>query len=96
MVFDSSLNPAMVGSAVYTSDGDRIGRVKELRGAYFRVGTVSQDTYWLRRDAVSMATRRGVMLKLDSAHLDKSMLDPPNGSPSGQTPTDRPALDEST
>jgi len=45
-----------VGALVVTSDGERLGEVKELHGPYFKVAAPARTDYWLqqsftRRDA---------------------------------------------
>lgn len=35
------------GMAVYTMDNERLGEVKEVRGAYFKVDASMEPDYWL-------------------------------------------------
>src|SRR5688572_2649989 len=41
------------GCPVLTEDGDEIGTVKEIRGAYFKVDARMQLDYWLQRQFVT-------------------------------------------
>jgi len=41
-----------VGHEVYTVDGEKLGTVKELQGAYFKVDAPMQPDYWLATDCV--------------------------------------------
>lgn len=47
-----SVTQAMVGSPVYGEGGDQLGKVKEVRGQYFKVDARMQPDYWLRADCV--------------------------------------------
>jgi len=38
------------GTEVYTSDGDKLGEVKEIRGPYFKVDAAGQPDYWLETE----------------------------------------------
>lgn len=38
-----------VGAPVVTSDGERLGEVKELRGPYFKVAAPRRPDYWLQQ-----------------------------------------------
>lgn len=40
------------GMEVVTSDGDRLGEVKEVRGPYFKVNAKMHPDYWLQREVV--------------------------------------------
>ena len=47
-----SVNQSMIGSPVYSQDGDELGTVMEVRGQYFKVDARMQRDYWLRSDTV--------------------------------------------
>jgi len=38
-----------VGASVVTSDGERLGEVKELRGPYFKVAAPWRPDFWLQQ-----------------------------------------------
>ena len=65
-----------VGSAVYTSDVQRIGKVKDKRGPYFKVETgLLQRDYWLSADVVSSAIPGdSVTLSVDKGHLGEQRI----------------------
>lgn len=41
-----------IGTEVYTSNGDKLGTVKDIRGEYFKVDATMQPDYWLACDCV--------------------------------------------
>jgi hypothetical protein len=59
-----------IGSEVYTSNGDKLGTVKDVRGDYFKVDAAMQPDYWLACDCIrggSVGSRVTVMF--DKDHL---------------------------
>jgi hypothetical protein len=46
-----------IGQHIYTMDGDHLGKVKELRGAFVKVDAPMQPDFWLRVDDIT--SRRG-------------------------------------
>jgi hypothetical protein len=68
-----------VGAPVYTHDGDRIGKVKEVRGEAFKIetGLFSRD-YWLNGACVASAVPdEAVELSVDKADLDAHKVEEP-------------------
>jgi hypothetical protein len=63
-------NSPTIGCEVYTSDGSKLGTVKQVDGAYFKVDAPMQPDYWLACDCV----RGGMGSRVDLA-FDKSQLD---------------------
>ena len=64
------------GSPIYTLDGKKIGKVKEVRGLHFKVeaGLLQRD-YWLPGDLVTNAVSGvSVELSVDKAVLDKHKI----------------------
>ena len=60
-----------IGSDVYTSDGDRLGKVKEVRGAYFKVDAPMHGDYWLGTECVRGGSGGGrVTVVFDKDHVD--------------------------
>ena len=45
--------PLTIGCPVFTADGDEIGRVKEIRGRYFKVDAPMRPDYWLIYDVLT-------------------------------------------
>jgi hypothetical protein len=41
-----------VGAEVYTTDGEKLGTIKEFRDTYFKVDASMQPDYWLRTDCI--------------------------------------------
>jgi hypothetical protein len=65
------------GAHVYTLDGDDLGTVKEVQGAYFKVDAPMQPDYWLRSDCIRTAAADRVELAFDKDHLgDFKVSDP--------------------
>jgi hypothetical protein len=68
-----------MGSAVETSDGQRIGAISEVRGNLFKIKTGRfQRDYWLRVDSVRSSANGGsVALNVPKARLDDiKIVDP--------------------
>lgn len=61
-----------IGSDIYTSDGSKLGTVKEVEGTYFKVDAPMQPDYWLSSDCVRGGT--GASNRVDLT-FDKSELD---------------------
>ena len=60
-----------VGTPIYTPEGERLGKVKEIHGRYFKVETsLFQRDYWLGADSVAEAVPgEEVLLNLDKAEV---------------------------
>ena len=58
-----------VGAPVHTEDGEQIGRVKEVDGAFFKVDAPMQPDYWLPRDALLSYTAERVTLAFNKDQL---------------------------
>jgi hypothetical protein len=61
-----------VGSSISTSDGQKVGKVKERSAGFLKVQTpFLQRDFWLAGDLVSAAVPDDtVTLNVDKAHLD--------------------------
>jgi hypothetical protein len=67
----------MLGAHVYTFDGDDLGTVKEIQGAYFKVDAAMQPDYWLNTSCIRSASAARVDLSVDKDHLgDVKVKDP--------------------
>lgn len=68
-----------VGTPVYTQDGAKIGKVKEVRSRAFKVETgLFQKDYWLTGESVAEATPdAAVMLGVDKNQIDTKKIDEP-------------------
>lgn len=68
--YDSgAAEPLTIGCPVFTSDGDEIGRVKEIRGRYFKVDAPMRPDYWLSRETVTASHGGAVTIGVDKKHL---------------------------
>jgi hypothetical protein len=76
-----------LGWPVVTSDGSRIGDVKEISGSgnFFRVDAPMQRDYWLSAGLVSGASADGVCLSVASTALEAHQLQHP-GAEHGLSP----------
>jgi hypothetical protein len=45
-----------IGCEVYSADGSKLGTVKEVQGAYFKVDAPMQPDYWLACDCIRGGT----------------------------------------
>jgi hypothetical protein len=78
MTFDRSL--LTVGSAVFTSDGEKIGEVKEVSGDLFKVDVSMRPDYWVSCNNVASATSSGVTLSFGKDQLGDYKADAPAAS----------------
>jgi len=63
----------MKGQAVYDADGNELGTVTEVRGAYFKVDAPMQPDYWLRSDALSTTAKdEGLTVIADAQRYDNA------------------------
>lgn len=58
-----------IGSEIFTSDGDKIGEVAEVRGNFLKVNAAMQPDYWLPTSTVSSSSAGRVMLSFHKDHL---------------------------
>ena len=66
-----------IGSEVHTSDGDKIGAVKEIRGDFFKVEASMQPDYWLDTSTIMNVIGTDVRLAFAKEHLgDYKRMDP--------------------
>jgi len=87
MIIDES----MIGAPVVDRDGHQIGTVKEIEESAFKVDAPLAFDYWLHFDGVLSASIDGVVMSVDSDHLDEFKLDSPEDAiPHGM----RPGIDD--
>lgn len=61
----------LVGAEVFTSDGDKLGTVKALRGMFFKVDAPMHRDYWLSDNSILGApTINRVTMTFDKDHID--------------------------
>jgi hypothetical protein len=64
-------NALPIGADIYTSDGDRLGKVKEVRGAYFKVDAPMHTDYWLGTECIRGGSSGGrVTVVFDKDHVE--------------------------
>jgi hypothetical protein len=64
-----------IGLPVYTSDGRRIGRVKEADERCFRVDARFAFDYWLSMRAVAAVRRGRVLLGVEKSRVEEYLVD---------------------
>jgi len=66
-----------MGAEVFTSDGDRLGEVGDIRGAGFKVNAAMQPDYWLPTSSVTSTTATRVTLSFRRDDLRDYRMDEP-------------------
>jgi hypothetical protein len=64
-----------LGAAVFTTDNDKLGTVKEIRSDAFKVDASMQPDYWLSLAAVASAGVDRVLLTFSKDRLGEMKLD---------------------
>jgi hypothetical protein len=79
MTMSRSYTGAMpaTGADVYTADGDKLGKVKEVSGDCFKVDASMRPDYWLARDCITSAAGNDVQLGFNKNQLGDVKLDRP-------------------
>ncbi len=72
-----------VNTPVYSSDGEELGKVKEIRGRYFKVDAPMQPDYWLGMDAIGSRSGTtgdgsGVYLTIPKSRLSEYTIANPD------------------
>jgi hypothetical protein len=63
-----------------TSDGNELGKVKEVTGTCFKVDAAMQPDYWLGTDTVASSTGTEVRLSIPKDRIGDLKLDGPERS----------------
>jgi len=63
-----------VGAPIYTEDGEQIGHVREVDGAFLKVDVALQPDYWLPTSAVLSYTAERVTLAFKRDELGDRKL----------------------
>src|SRR5262249_55920687 len=66
---------------IYTRDGDHLGKVKELRGRFFKGDAPMQPDYWLPIDAVAESSGDKVTLASEKHQLGDYKVKKPDDAP---------------
>jgi hypothetical protein len=67
----------VIGARVFTTDGDELGKVKEVVGGAFKVDAAMQPDYWLPSDCVSSTTTSEVRLNITKDRLGDAKVEAP-------------------
>lgn len=70
----------VAGARVFTSDGNELGKVKEVAGSCFKVDASMQPDYWLGNDSVVSTTANEVRLSIPKDRLGDAKMDGPEHS----------------
>jgi hypothetical protein len=60
-----------IGSEVFTTDGERLGAVEEVRVASFKVDATLEPGYWLPSNTVASIMGKRITLAFGSDRLDR-------------------------
>lgn len=71
------IDESMIGVPIYTQEGSHTGKVKEVRGRFFKVDAPFQPDYWLRDDHVASATPSDVRLAFAEDRINDHKLGDP-------------------
>ena len=97
MTMNAGAGTPVVGAPVCTMDGDTLGKVKEIRGRYFKVDAPMQPDYWLTTDTITSSSGQAVMLTFPKDRLgDFKMGEPDLTDATTGTITDYRASDVDT
>jgi len=66
-----------MGAEVFASDGELLGKVKEISGDCFKVDAPLAPDYWLSIDTVQSVLAGGVLINFSTQDLDKVKRDAP-------------------
>ena len=65
------------GASITASDGEHLGTVKEIRGAYFKVDAPMAPDYWLPCDVIAGDSNEGVRVSFAKESLDENKYPEP-------------------
>jgi hypothetical protein len=66
-----------VGAEVYTADGDKLGKVKDVAGTCFKVDAPMRPDYWLAADCVTSSSAGEVRLNVTKDSLGSAKVEGP-------------------
>ena len=66
-----------VGAEVFTSEGDKLGDIAEVRGSAFRVDVSMMPDYWLPVSCVTTADATSVQLECTKDEVGDHKIDAP-------------------
>lgn len=72
---DSTDASPRVGAEVLSSDGEKVGEVKEVSGICFKVDAPMQPDYWLAHDCIADVSGDVVRLNVTQERLGEMKLD---------------------
>jgi hypothetical protein len=72
------LSSPMVGSDVYTADGEKLGELKEIEGAAFKVDAAIQLDYWLPLSSVASTAEGRITLSFPWEELGVYKMSAPD------------------
>ena len=63
------------GDKVVTSDGEQLGKIKEVSGDCFKIDAPMQPDYWLATDTIASTLSGEIMLNFTKDSLGKEKAD---------------------
>jgi len=77
----TTMNDSMMpiqGATVMTSDGERLGTVKEIVGDCFKVDAPMAPDYWLASDTIATMTRDDIRLRIRRDDINEVKMGMPD------------------
>lgn len=65
-----ALTETMIGADIFTQDGERLGKLKEIHGGYFKVDAPMQPDYWLPEQYLGQGTGNEIRVSFTKDRLD--------------------------
>lgn len=82
------------GQAVFTSDGEELGTVKEVQAGYFKVNAPMHPDYWLQEQFVRPDLEGRLMLEFTKDQLDDyKVKELPDSMTAGASPEVHPTAE---
>lgn len=89
MTHSPGLSPQIrLGDHIFTSDGEEIGTVKEVRDGFFKVDAAMRPDYWLRNVRVASSGGGRITLSLPKEHLSTYQVTDPEPASARSEPPD--------
>jgi hypothetical protein len=79
-LFSSSTATLQEGATVCTAEGESLGKLKEVHGAFFKVSPRLRPGYWLSSDCVIASTDGQVTVNFSKGDLSAYKLGAPGSS----------------
>ena len=65
------------GTPIFTADGEELGKIKEIRGDYFKVDAPMAPDYWLACNCIDSAGTGRIQLAVSKDEVDANRVGEP-------------------